>query len=100
MTSEQPETSRGTRRRPAWAIGSIAAAVLLAGGGTAYWASAAQGGGREGGGSAASAPRVAPSPSGPGIAPGEPDPQGGGVTYRAAGKLPEAPAAASRQPGR
>ncbi|MFD0721572.1 hypothetical protein [Streptomyces globosus] len=94
MTSEQPETSRGTRRRPAWAIGSIAAAVLLAGGGTAYWASAAQGGGREGGGSAASAPRVAPSPSGPGIAPGEPDPQGGGVTYRAAGKLPEAPAAA------
>lgn len=72
MTSEQPDTSRGTRRRPAWAIGSIAAAVLLAGGGTAYWASTAYGDGKPGGrtgDSTASAPRVAPSPSGPGIAP-------------------------------
>ncbi|MFE5539345.1 hypothetical protein [Streptomyces sp. NPDC056492] len=96
MTTEQPDTSRGTRRRPAWAIGSIAAAVLLAGGGTAYWASAASGDGKAGartGDSAASAPRVAPSPSGPGIAPGEPDPHGGGVTYRADVKLPDAPAA-------
>ncbi|MYT23795.1 hypothetical protein GTW69_26530, partial [Streptomyces sp. SID7760] len=95
MTSEQPDTSRGTRRRPAWAIGSIAAAVLIAGGGTAYWAAAASDdGGRVArtGDSAASAPRVAPSPSGPGIAPGEPDPHGGGVTYRADVKLPDAPA--------
>ncbi|MFK0253063.1 hypothetical protein [Streptomyces sp. NPDC090445] len=97
MTTEQPDTSRGTRRRPAWAIGSIAAAVLLAGGGTAYWASTAYGDGGRGGGTAdstASAPRVAPSPSGPGIAPGEPDPRGSGVTYRAEGGLPSAPAAA------
>ncbi|MFF4296594.1 hypothetical protein ACFY0N_23500 [Streptomyces vinaceus] len=96
MTSEQPDTSRGTRRRPAWAIGSIAAAVLLAGGGTAYWAAAASGDrgpGDRTGGSAASAPRVAPSPSGPGIAPGEPDPHGSGITYRADVKLPDAPAA-------
>lgn len=67
MTSEQPDTSRGTRRRPAWAIGSIAAAVLLTGGGTAYWASTAYGDGTPGGrtgDSAASAPRVAPSPRG------------------------------------
>ncbi|WP_328621701.1 hypothetical protein [Streptomyces sp. NBC_00354] len=97
MTSEQPDTSRGTRRRPAWAIGSIAAAVLLTGGGTAYWASTAYGDGTPGGrtgDSAASAPRVAPSPPGPGIAPGEPDPHGSGVTYRADIALPEAPATA------
>ncbi|WP_326591275.1 hypothetical protein [Streptomyces sp. NBC_01294] len=97
MTSEQPETSRGTRRRPAWAVGSIAAAVLLAGGGTAYWASTAHGDGTSGrrtGDSAASAPRDAGDPSGPGIAPGEPDPSGEGVVYRADVKLPEAPATA------
>ncbi|MFE5809189.1 hypothetical protein [Streptomyces sp. NPDC056491] len=97
MTSEQPDTSRGTRRRPAWAVGSIAAAVLLAGGGTAYWASTAHGDGGSGhrtGDSAASAPREAGDPSGPGIAPGEPDPSGGGVVYRADVKLPEAPATA------
>ncbi|MFD6974814.1 hypothetical protein, partial [Streptomyces sp. NPDC059949] len=95
MTSEQPDTSRGTRRRPAWAVGSIAAAVLLAGGGTAYWASTAHGDGTSGrrtGDSAASAPREAGDPSGPGIAPGEPDPSGEGVVYRADVKLPEAPA--------
>ncbi|MFJ7586040.1 hypothetical protein ACIQZO_01310 [Streptomyces sp. NPDC097617] len=100
MTSgqpEQPDTSRGTRRRPAWAVGSIAAAVLLAGGGTAYWASTAHGDGGSGhrtGESAASAPRDAGDPSGPGIAPGEPDPSGAGVVYRADVKLPEAPAGA------
>ncbi|MFH7595288.1 hypothetical protein WDV06_09320 [Streptomyces racemochromogenes] len=98
MTSEQPDTSRATRRRPAWAIGSIAAAVLLAGGGTAYWASTAYGDAPGGRGrtadTAAVAPRDAGSPSGPGIAPGEPDPHGGGVTYRADGPLPQAPASA------
>ncbi|MFG2876819.1 hypothetical protein ACGFYU_17805 [Streptomyces sp. NPDC048337] len=92
MTSEQPETSRGTRRRPAWAVGSIAAAVLLAGGGTAYWASTAYGDGSpRTADSAASAPRDAGTPSGPGIAPGEPDPSGGGVVYRADVKLPDGP---------
>ncbi|MET9322669.1 hypothetical protein ABZX75_21115 [Streptomyces sp. NPDC003038] len=97
MTSEQPDTSHGTRRRPAWAIGSIAAAVLLAGGGGAYWASTAYGDGAPGSrtaGPAASAPRDAGSPSGPGIAPGEPDPSGGGVVYRADVPLPEGPAKA------
>ncbi|MER5870243.1 hypothetical protein [Streptomyces sp. NPDC002044] len=97
MTSEEPDTSRGARRRPAWAIGSIAAAVLLAGGGTAYWASTAHGDGAAEGRTAdtvASAPRGAGSPSGPGIAPGEPDPSGGGVVYRADVKLPQAPATA------
>lgn len=98
MTSERPDTSRATRRRPAWAIGSIAAAVLLAGGGTAYWASTAYGDAPRGGGrtegAAAAAPRTAGTPSGPGIAPGEPDPNGGGVTYRADGPLPQAPASA------
>ncbi|MEU3724533.1 hypothetical protein [Streptomyces sp. NPDC031705] len=98
MTSEQPDTSRATRRRPAWAIGSVAAAVLLAGGGTAYWASTAYGdasGGRaRTSDSAAVAPRAAGSPSGPGIAPGEPDPHGGPVVYRADVKLPEGPATA------
>ncbi|WP_405981021.1 hypothetical protein [Streptomyces sp. NBC_00158] len=98
MTSEQPDTSRGTRRRPAWAVGSIAAAVLLAGGGTAYWASTAygdaSGGGARTGDSAAAAPRSAGSPTGPGIAPGEPDPSGGPVTYRADVKLPDGPGTA------
>ncbi|MER6447762.1 hypothetical protein DEJ51_09020 [Streptomyces venezuelae] len=98
MTSERPDdTSRGTRRRPAWAVGSIAAAVLLAGGGTAYWASTAYGDGGSGhrtADSAASAPRDAGDPSGPGIAPGEPDPSGEGVVYRTDVKLPEAPAKA------
>ncbi|MGW0363141.1 hypothetical protein [Streptomyces sp. NPDC002990] len=97
MTSEQPDTSRGTRRRPAWAVGSIAAAVLLAGGGGAYWASTAHGDGASGsrtGDTTASAPRAAGIPTGPGIAPGEPDPSGGGVVYRAAAPLPEGPAKA------
>ncbi|MEU9718818.1 hypothetical protein [Streptomyces sp. NPDC047976] len=98
MTSEQPDTSRGTRRRPAWAVGSIAAAVLLAGGGTAYWASTAYGDASGGtartADSAAVAPRSAGSPTGPGIAPGEPDPSGGPVTYRADVKLPEGPGTA------
>ncbi|MEU8776115.1 hypothetical protein [Streptomyces sp. NPDC048606] len=98
MTSEQPDTARPTRRRPSWAIGSVAAAVLLAGGGTAYWATTAHGDASTGGGrtgdSAASAPRAAGTPSGPGIAPGEPDPSGGAVVYRAETKLPEGPGTA------
>ncbi|MGW6704878.1 hypothetical protein ACWGDE_08300 [Streptomyces sp. NPDC054956] len=99
MTSEQPgtsgtpDTSRATPRRPSWVVGSIAAAVLLAGGGTAYLASTAHGENRTGD-SAASAPRVAPTPPGPGIAPGEPDPSGGGVTYTADVKLPDGPGTA------
>ncbi|MFF3210661.1 hypothetical protein ACFYYB_08345 [Streptomyces sp. NPDC002886] len=96
-----PDSSRVTRRRPVWVVGSIAAAVLLTGGGTAYWASVAHGEGRASeartADSAASAPRTAasaPTPPGPGIAPGEPDPSGGGVTYTADVPLPDGPATA------
>ncbi|MER5487716.1 hypothetical protein ABT024_31505 [Streptomyces sp. NPDC002812] len=88
-----PGASRGTRRRQVWAVASIAAAVLLTGGGTAIWASTASGEGRTGD-SAASAPRAQATPPGPGIAPGEPDPSGGGVTYTADVPLPEGPATA------
>ncbi|MFI5765197.1 hypothetical protein ACIA8F_30235 [Streptomyces sp. NPDC051563] len=91
-----PGAPRATRRRPVWVVGSIAAAVLLTGGGTAYWASVAHGEGRTGD-RAASAPRsaaAAPTPPGPGIAPGEPDPSGGGVTYTADIPLPDGPATA------
>ncbi|MCX4777886.1 hypothetical protein [Streptomyces sp. NBC_01264] len=89
-----PGASRVTRRRPVWVVGSIAAAVLLTGGGTAYLASTAHGEGRTGD-SAASAPRAAAAtPPGPGIAPGEPDPSGGGVTYTADVPLPDGPATA------
>lgn len=88
-----PDAPRATRRRPVWVVGSIAAAVLLTGGGTAYLASTAHGEGRTGD-SAASAPRALPTPPGPGIAPGEPDPSGGGVTYTAGIPLPDGPATA------
>ncbi|RSS83465.1 hypothetical protein [Streptomyces sp. WAC06614] len=106
MTSEQQHTSPHPhhRRRRNWAVGSIAAAVLLAGGGTAYWASSAYGG--SGGGRTdadrASASLRAPGspqstePSAPGIAPGEPDPSGGGVTYEATGPLPQGPKSSPR----
>ncbi|MFJ3923798.1 hypothetical protein [Streptomyces sp. NPDC090022] len=100
MTSDQQHTTpHPHRRRRHWAVGSIAAAVLLAGGGTAYWATTAQGSSgaeRAGTADAAASLRTAPRPaaSTPGIAPGEPDPSGGGVTYEATGPLPQGPAAA------
>ncbi|MBW5487027.1 hypothetical protein GPJ59_35725, partial [Streptomyces bambusae] len=90
MTSEQQHTSPHPhhRRRRNWAVGSIAAAVLVAGGGTAYWASSAYGGSGSGSGAAADASAalrapsaIGPSPSAPGIASGETDPSGGGVTH-------------------
>ncbi|MFD7031192.1 hypothetical protein ACFWAR_24480 [Streptomyces sp. NPDC059917] len=92
------------RRRPRWAVASVAAAVLLAGGGTAYWAATAHGGTgaaaaslSAGDAAARAASPGAPGsvgPSAPGIAPGEPNPNGSGVTYRAEGPLPQGPAAA------
>ncbi|MGW7055386.1 hypothetical protein [Streptomyces sp. NPDC054887] len=102
-TDERPEedpTGVHRRRSPLIAA-SVAAAVLLAGGGAAYWASSASGGGG-GTGSRAAAEDSTPPPLNldghtdadtPGVAPGEPDP-GGGVTYRAEGKLPEGPGSA------
>ncbi|MGW0546316.1 hypothetical protein [Streptomyces altiplanensis] len=101
MSTERPEedavSARG-RRSPLVAA-SVAAAVLLAGGGAAYWASTAPGG--SGTGSGVAAGDGTPPPlnldgrggGAPGIAPGEPDPNGG-ATYRAAGKLPKGPGSA------
>ncbi|MDQ0984047.1 hypothetical protein [Streptomyces sp. V2I9] len=110
MSTERPDNdvTGPRRRRPRLAVASVAAAVLLAGGGGAYWASTASDeGGRADGGAAAKdearpltldAPAdlrgVASSASDtppPGIAPGEPDPSGPPVVYRASGDLPDGP---------
>nr|WP_202446220.1 hypothetical protein [Streptomyces sp. SID4941] len=77
------------------------AAVLLMGGGTAYWASAATQGAAPASEGAAPRPPVlnlaadGSTDPGPGIAPGEPDPRGGAVVYRAAGELPRGPGEAA-----
>ncbi|MEW2212016.1 hypothetical protein AB0895_06135 [Streptomyces globisporus] len=110
MSTERPDNdvTGPRRRRPPLAVASVAAAVLLAGGGGAYWASTASGDGdKTGSGTAAKkstpllaldAPADGPgdtssaSDSPPaGIAPGEPDPGGPPVIYRAAGELPDGP---------
>ncbi|MEV6169757.1 hypothetical protein AB0L99_16220 [Streptomyces sp. NPDC051954] len=85
------------RRRSPVAIASVAA-VLLVGGGGAYFAATASGG-SDGGGTTSGAPGGDGTPpplaldgyseGAAGIAPGEPDPNG--VTYRAAGELPDGP---------
>ncbi|WP_338017531.1 hypothetical protein [Streptomyces adustus] len=94
-----------SRRRSPVVVASVAAAVLLVGGGGAYLAASASGG-RTGAGASAGdgtpAPLAldgysAPGTSGNGgtangIAPGEPNPYG--VTYRAAGTLPDGPGSA------
>ncbi|MGW1766911.1 hypothetical protein ACWCQL_22935 [Streptomyces sp. NPDC002073] len=90
MTGERT-TSR--KRRPSLTVASIAAAVLLAGGGTAYWATTAYGG-QSAAPAAARTPAPGPTTPPPGIAPGEPDPGGGGVAYRAAVALPQGPGSA------
>ncbi|MEC4019335.1 hypothetical protein [Streptomyces sp. H27-D2] len=100
-TEETPDSTRHNRRGQL-VVTSVAAAVLLAGGGGAYWASTASNGGSDSGGTAGDAGRPPPlaldgaaasgsgGPSGSeGIAPGEPNPYG--VTYRAAGPLPDGP---------
>ncbi|WP_326765155.1 hypothetical protein OG978_11740 [Streptomyces sp. NBC_01591] len=113
MSTERPDNDvTGPRRRSPLAVASVAAAVLLAGGGGAYWAAtAADGGGRSGGSADDGGQRTPPplalggqagtptAPEGPsrGIAPGEPDPNGGRVVYRASGKLPEGPGTAAVQ---
>ncbi|MEU9008349.1 hypothetical protein AB0D12_00880 [Streptomyces sp. NPDC048479] len=101
-STERPPNSADSphRRRSPLAVASVAAAVLVAGGGT-YFATAGFGGG--GGDSAdakSGAPRDMAPPllsldtsagsGGPGIAPGEPDPNGG-IVYRTEGKLPDGP---------
>ncbi|WP_329199388.1 hypothetical protein [Streptomyces sp. NBC_01435] len=110
MSTERPDNDVTVpRRRSPLAVTSVAAAVLLAGGGGAYWAAtAADGDGRSD--SAADGGRRTPpplaldghagtptTPGAParGIAPGEPDPNGGRVVYRASGTLPEGPGTAA-----
>ncbi|WP_406449313.1 hypothetical protein OG782_09660 [Streptomyces sp. NBC_00876] len=113
MSTERPDNDvTGHRRRSPLAVASVAAAVLLAGGGGAYWAVAADGdssesaagsGGHtppllaldETGGPATPEPR--PSAPAQGIAPGEPDPHGGRIVYRASGALPDGPDRAAVQ---
>ncbi|MFD5427974.1 hypothetical protein [Streptomyces sp. NPDC127084] len=99
--TKSAEADESTRRRSQLVVTSVAAAaVLLVGGGGAYWATTAAGG--SGGSPAAPASDGTPPPltldgpsetgPGPGIAPGEPDPNG--ARYRANGKLPDGPESA------
>ncbi|MGW2119769.1 hypothetical protein [Streptomyces zhihengii] len=92
----------GPRRRSPLVVASVVAAVLVAGGGGAYFAAAGSGGGdgTAGGRSEARedsgpAPLLALDTAGGGIAPGEPDPNGRGVVYRASGELPDGPGRAA-----
>ncbi|MGW2561183.1 hypothetical protein ACWCXB_18420 [Streptomyces sp. NPDC001514] len=97
-STERPlKTADGPRRRRyPLTIASVATAVLLAGGGGAYWATTAS----DGGAASPGAGRTPPPPPlaldghsetgpPPGIAPGEPDPNG--PEYRFDGKLPDGP---------
>ncbi|MER5550724.1 hypothetical protein ABT001_03395 [Streptomyces sp. NPDC002793] len=102
MSSERPENdvTGPRRRRSPLAVASVAAAVLLAGGGGAYWASHTSG--ESGPGLLPDPGTASPPPLSldasappPGVAPGEPDPQGGGTVHRASGGLPDGPDAAA-----
>ncbi|MER5981811.1 hypothetical protein [Streptomyces sp. NPDC001787] len=111
MSTERPDNdvTGPRRRRPPLAVVSVAAAVLLAGGGGAYWASTASEGGGTDSGAAPRSDGAAPvlsldasetpgeTPGAPprGIAPGEPDPGGSGIVYRASGELPDGPDSAA-----
>ncbi|MFJ9178011.1 hypothetical protein [Streptomyces sp. NPDC102360] len=102
MSGEERTRDRLRRRRTA-AVVSVAAAVLLAGGGGAYLTANARGGSDDEGsarpGGTGTPPPLAldgysgASPSSgtapPGIAPGEPDPNG--TRYKATGDLPAGP---------
>ncbi|MBZ4318805.1 hypothetical protein [Streptomyces huiliensis] len=107
MGTEGDTSGRRRRKYSPPVVASVAAAVLLAGGGGAYWAATAGCGAAE---PAAEERAVPPPPlaldedggpgtgtdaSGPppGVAVGEPDPNGG-PRYRAEGKLPDGPAKA------
>ncbi|MEU3618335.1 hypothetical protein ABZ725_39340 [Streptomyces sp. NPDC006872] len=102
------EAAGGSRRRSPVLVASVAAAVLLVGGGGAYLTSTSVNG-SGGGGSGSGAPSGDSTPAAlllddysggtgtpeggtSGIAPGEPNPYG--VTYSAAGTLPEGPGSA------
>ncbi|MGZ2362211.1 hypothetical protein LRE75_37055 [Streptomyces sp. 372A] len=109
MSTERPDNDvTTTRRRSPLVAASVAAAVLLAGGGGAYWAATAADGGDDSRSTASGGGGTPPplalddagTPAGPsreGIAPGEPDPHGGRLVYRASGKLPDGPEKAAVQ---
>ncbi|MEE1759302.1 hypothetical protein [Streptomyces sp. SP18BB07] len=91
---------RSQRSRSRLVVASVVAAVLVVGGGGALLASTSSGG--SGGGSGSPGGDGTPPPlaldgyaggGSNGIAPGEPDPNG--VTYRAAGDLPDGPGSAA-----
>ncbi|MEV4948383.1 hypothetical protein [Streptomyces sp. NPDC053755] len=95
-------TENPRRKRTAPLVASVTAGVLLIGGGGVYVATTASDGGA-GGTRSSSAP---PPPlhldakggtggDGPGIAPGEPDPNDGGAVYKAKGPLPKGPSSAA-----
>ncbi|OKK08284.1 hypothetical protein AMK26_04520 [Streptomyces sp. CB03234] len=98
--AKEPTQDSPRRRRSPLVVASVAAAVLLAGGGGAYFATVASDGEEPRGVPAADGKQPPPlvldghteSGTGPGIAPGEPDPNG--VVYRAAGTLPKGPESA------
>ncbi|MGW0117507.1 hypothetical protein [Streptomyces sp. NPDC003327] len=100
-------TENGRKRRHLLTA-SVAAGVLLAGGGGVYVAATAAGDDTgAGAGEGVGAPardvggppplRLESGPTGPGIAPGEPDPGGGpsGTVYTAKGPLPQGPSSAA-----
>lgn len=95
-------TGRAARRTPV-IIASAVAAVLVVGGGGAYLAAGTSGGSDDKAAAGAGGDGTPPpllldgyaesaSGSGPGVAPGEPDPYG--ATYRADGELPDGPGSA------
>ncbi|WP_324606355.1 hypothetical protein [Streptomyces cellulosae] len=103
----QEHGGRRTRRRSPAVVVSVAAAVLVVGGGGAYFATTAAEGSAGSNGRATSGASGTPDGGTPpplaldgysqgggtnGIAPGEPNPYG--VTYRAAGALPDGPESA------
>ncbi|MEU4271190.1 hypothetical protein [Streptomyces sp. NPDC026092] len=93
--------NRRTRPRPLL-VASVAAGVLLVGGGGVYFANTSDGTATSSGAPAAPPPLSLDAPDdganrdgGPGIAPGEPDPNGGGAVYKAKGPLPKGPSSAA-----
>ncbi|MDQ0842260.1 hypothetical protein [Streptomyces sp. V1I6] len=104
MSSTENTQESPRRRRSPLVVASVAAAVLVAGGGGAYFATAGSEGAdatdaKSGAAGAKNPPPPALDLGGSGtesgIAPGEPDPTGGGVVYSAKGDLPEGPGRAA-----
>ncbi|MFJ6906106.1 hypothetical protein [Streptomyces griseoluteus] len=97
-TGEEPPPAPAGRPRTAAIVASVAAAVLLVGGGGAWLASGAGSGGKQAeAGSKGAPPPLAldgkPGTGSPGIAVGEPDPNGH-VRYVVKGDLPDGPRSA------